>query len=109
MKMRTSILLLVLAGLIATLVFFGYLRARGIHRFRAQAEHLQNAVRQEVGLEDVEVVTDSTHPNGVFIFSKHRIAADAKARLDYLFHQYFPDRPMQVDDPGPLYPTETNP
>ena len=109
MKKRTSILLLVLAGLVAALVFSGYLRARGIQRFRAQAEHLQNAVRQEVGLEDVEVVTDSTHPNGVFIFCKHKIPADAKARLDHLFHQYFSDKPMQVDDPGPLYPTETNP
>ena len=100
--------MLVLAGLVAAVLFSGFLRVRAIHRFRLQATLLQDAVRKEAGLEDVEVVTDSTHPIGVFIFCKHKIPADAKKRLDRLFHQYFPDKPMQVDDPGPLYPTETN-
>jgi hypothetical protein len=109
MKRRTVIILLVLAGLATTYLLFGYVRTRAIHRFYLQVERLRDAVRQQPGLEDVEVVDDSTHPSGVFIFCKHKIPADAKARLDHLFHQYFPDRPMQVDDPGPLYPTETNP
>ena len=70
-------------------------------------DRLVAKIKNIPGLEDVEVVTDSTHPNGVFIFCKHQIPPDNKTRLDRLFHEYFPDRPMHVDDPGPLYPTET--
>ncbi len=109
MKKRTIQLLLVFAGLLVALLLPGYLRVRAYRSVERQAARLQNAVRKATGLEDVEVETDSTHPNGVFIFCKHKIPAEAKVRLDRLFHQYFPDRPMQVDDPGPLYPTETSP
>ena len=109
MKRLTILTVLVLAGLLTAVLLSGYLRVRAIHQFYFRAARLQDAVRQQTGLEDVEVVTDSTHPNGVFIFCKHQIPSGDKARLDRLFHEYFPDRPMQVDDPGPLYPTETKP
>ena len=99
MKKWIVLALLVLGGLVGVMLLSGLMRVRAYHRFCLQAERLQNAVRQEAGLEDVDVPTDSTAPYGLVISCKRQLPSVDKARLEHLFHEYFPDIPTQrVDD-----------
>src|ERR1051325_2991125 len=94
-----TVVLLVLGALVGVMLLSGFMRVRAYHRFCLQAARLQDAVRHEVGLEDISVVTDSTAPYGLVISYERQLPPADKARLKRLFHESFPDRPtQQMDD-----------
>jgi hypothetical protein len=97
MKKRI-VLLLVLGGLLGVVLLLACMRVRAHYRFCLQAGRLQDAVRHEPGLREVHVETDSTAPCGLVISCKRQLPPVDKARLEHLFHEYFPDLPTQRVD-----------
>jgi hypothetical protein len=99
MKKWIMFVVLVLGGLLSVMLLLGFMRVRAYHRFCLQAGRLQDAVRHEAGLRDVDVDTDSTAPYGLVISCKRQLPPVDEARVEHLFHEYFPDVPTQrVDD-----------
>jgi len=92
------LVVLVLGGLLGLMLLSGFMRTRAHHRFWLRAERLQEAVRHEAGLGDVDVDTDSTAPYGLVISCKRELPPVDKARLQHLFHEYLPDFPAQEVD-----------
>jgi hypothetical protein len=99
LRKKWIVLLLVLGGLLGAVLLSAFMRVRAHHRFYLQAGRLQDAVRHEAGLREVDVDTDSTAPYGLVISCNRLLPPGDKARLEHLFNEYFPGVPTQrVDD-----------